>query len=251
MTISNEQITFNPNLYIDNMTMAPASNTTLTCVAGACRDSANIMDIVVSSTLTLNMANNGANGLDTGAIAASTWYYVYAIGSSLNNADAAVIASLSAALPLMPLNYDSYRLIDSFYVNSGTHIAAYTTLGNSKVRKKFWTTGLTALSGGTSSTLAAVDLTGAGAVPPLAGLIVNMNCSFTPATAEDSVRVIPSGTAITTSGAVVSSVVAAKAQIVPISVPTAVVSSLAKVDYINSAASGATTLIVTGFDYFL
>jgi hypothetical protein len=34
---------------------------------------------VLAVSLTLNTATSGANGIDTGSVAASTWYFVYAI----------------------------------------------------------------------------------------------------------------------------------------------------------------------------
>lgn len=61
---------------------------------------------------TLNTAATGANGLDTGVLAASTWYYVYAITQP--GGTKAVIASLSAAGPLLPSGYDKWTLISAF-----------------------------------------------------------------------------------------------------------------------------------------
>lgn len=74
-----------PSLYINGLGIAPASTTTtLTLFSGAARDSTNVNDIVLSADVTINAANVGANGIDTGALAASTFYYVYVIGSSLS-----------------------------------------------------------------------------------------------------------------------------------------------------------------------
>lgn len=74
-----------PSLYIDGLGIAPAATTTtLTLSAGAARNSTNLNDIVLSTAVTINAATVGANGIDTGALAASTFYYVYVIGSSLS-----------------------------------------------------------------------------------------------------------------------------------------------------------------------
>ncbi len=69
---------------------ATTPNTKLDVAAGVARDSNNIMDMNLgnflglgNSTLTsnsatvLNFSVNGANGLDTGSIAASTFYFCY------------------------------------------------------------------------------------------------------------------------------------------------------------------------------
>lgn len=51
---------------------------------------------------TINAANAGANGLDAGAVAASTWYSVWVIW---NGATVAGLLSLSATAPTMPAGY--------------------------------------------------------------------------------------------------------------------------------------------------
>ena len=50
----------------------------------------------------INSAANGANGLDIGALAASTWYSVWAIW---NGTAAAGLLSLSSTAPTMPIGY--------------------------------------------------------------------------------------------------------------------------------------------------
>lgn len=64
---------------------------------------------------TINMATNGANGLDTGAVAASTWYYTYAI--SKTDGTKAFLASLSATAPTMPAGYSYMAGIGSIYTD--------------------------------------------------------------------------------------------------------------------------------------
>jgi hypothetical protein len=49
-------------------------------------------------------ATTGANGLDTGTVAASTWYYWYAIYNA-NSATAAGLLSLSSTAPALPSGY--------------------------------------------------------------------------------------------------------------------------------------------------
>ena len=100
--------------YINDSQVAWASATTLTIQNGQERDITNTVDIAVTGgPTTLNFAVNGLNGLDTGAIAASTWYYIYAISSSTNKAPSGYIASLSnsGGPNVLPFNYDSYKII--------------------------------------------------------------------------------------------------------------------------------------------
>lgn len=149
------------NLYIDGLAIAPGATTSLiNMAAGAARDSTNTDDIVLSTAVVINGAVNGANGLDTGALAASTFYYVYVIGSSLganpdidietqvstmaagstilngtvitegvvtpptwsvtNNYQPAGLISLSATAPTLPQGYDMFRRIGSALTSGGS-----------------------------------------------------------------------------------------------------------------------------------
>lgn len=58
--------------------------------------------LVSGVSLSLNTSGAGANGLDTGSIAASTWYTVWVIN---NGTTTAALLSLSAAAPTMPAGY--------------------------------------------------------------------------------------------------------------------------------------------------
>jgi hypothetical protein len=78
-----------------------------------------------TSALNINLnGSNGAGGLDTGSIAASTYYYVYAIYNITTNTIAAM-CSLNAYTPaLMPTSagYTYYKMIGLFRTNSSSQI---------------------------------------------------------------------------------------------------------------------------------
>lgn len=57
-----------------------------------------------SVSLTINSAGSGANGLDTGSIAASTWYSIWVIYNPTTGTTAGLL-SLSATAPTMPAGY--------------------------------------------------------------------------------------------------------------------------------------------------
>lgn len=71
---------------------------------------------VRAASLTLNTAGSGANGLDTGTIAASTWYYVYVIS---NGTTTAALCSLSPTAPTMPSGF-TYKALVSVLRSDGT-----------------------------------------------------------------------------------------------------------------------------------
>jgi len=71
-------------LYVNGLGLNFTTTTSIGVVAGAARDSTNQCDIVLAANTTLNAATTGVNGLDTGTLAANTFYYVFVIGSSLS-----------------------------------------------------------------------------------------------------------------------------------------------------------------------
>ncbi|CAM6005675.1 unnamed protein product [Sphagnum balticum] len=66
--------------------------------------------ILSSYSQTLNSATSGAGGLDTGTLAASTWYYVYAIYNPTTPATS-ILMSASATTPTLPSGYTYSALI--------------------------------------------------------------------------------------------------------------------------------------------
>jgi len=77
----------------------------------------------VSLTSTLNFASTGANGLDTGAIAASTFYGLYWIYNPGSNTWAS-LASLSFTAPTLPSGYTAFALIAVVPTNSSSQVTA-------------------------------------------------------------------------------------------------------------------------------
>jgi hypothetical protein len=67
--------------------------------------------IARSVSRTINTATTGVDALDTGAIAASTWYYIWIISDG-NNVRA--LASLSSTAPTMPSGYTFKARVGSF-----------------------------------------------------------------------------------------------------------------------------------------
>ena len=129
-------------LVISNDATTP--NTKLDISAGQCRDSANMIDmgigssyvvpyqgLAVSTPLVLNAGVNGANGLDTGSLAASSMYAVYIIGDSRGyNATASILSLASNSSPLLPSGYDSYRVIGYWATDASSHFLLGYYTGN-------------------------------------------------------------------------------------------------------------------------
>lgn len=237
-----------PFLYVNDLQVSYTSSTTLTVNSGQCRDSTNIYDLVLDTPIVLSTTIQGVGGLDTGTIAASTWYAVYVISDSLQYQPTTCLFSLSGSIPTLPANYDIFRLVGWQRTNGSSNFNIINTIGNANERQSFWDTEVSVLSGGASTTFASVSL--ATAVPAIDNTSVIFDVSFTPATGGDSVFIRPTGSSATVV-AQLSSVVAAKSQIAQLTVLSKLATGVPSVDYKNSAASGSTTLLVNSFKYFI
>lgn len=164
-----------PNLYLNGLLLsndATTPNTKLDVAAGICRDSNNLIDINLGNYLNqsgigtanaatiINFAVNGINGLDTGAIAASTIYYIFVIADSSNKNVPGALASLSASAPTLPFGYDSIRLIGCCKTDGSSHILVYYASGSAEVKYFQWDApiAVTVTDSGTSATYSAMDL---------------------------------------------------------------------------------------------
>ena len=91
-----------PFLYINNLKIsnnATTPNSLLDIGAGQCRDSSNVYDMTLGSSVTINSANTGLNGIDTGAVAAAKVYYVYLITDPVTANPAGCMISLALPAP--------------------------------------------------------------------------------------------------------------------------------------------------------
>lgn len=246
-----------PFLYINDLQITRTGNTGLTIGSGRCRDSSNTLDILVPTTLTLDLTVNGANGLDTGSLAASTLYYIFVIAKSNEYVDPtdnnrtlinAGLVSASATAPTLPSGYDSARLIGYIFTDGSSHLVSGYFSGTGNRRTYYYDTIVSVLSGGTATSLTAIDLSSA--IPAIDNTPICVEVSFTPNTAADKVSFATAGSSATTIPSI-SSVVAAKAQTGQLNLISKLATGIPKIQYINSAASGSSSVWVCSYDYFI
>jgi hypothetical protein len=106
-----------------------------------CSDRLNQCDMQIQETTTLNTNVVGANGLDTGILESNCLYGLYIIDSSKNSPSGALLLSKLANggsildpsalehVPLMPPDYDCYRL--------RSFVHTYSDFGQAKIYKFF------------------------------------------------------------------------------------------------------------------
>ncbi len=250
-----------PNLYVNGFVPTYATTTTVSISAGTARDSNNVMDLVLLATdsalntagyvtapLTLNVAVTGANGIDTGAVAANKLYQVFIIGSSSNQKPIACVATLStASAPTMPKGYDSYRLVGYFATGGSATVLKFYVTGDKNTRVLTYDSGILVLNAGNQTTYTAVVLTTA--VPVVDNTLVTFYTAYTPATA---------GNIFTTQGAAstadysrlygqVAAVLISDMRVIL----SQLVSSVPEINYKVSNGSDSVTLYVAAFEFFL
>lgn len=257
--IQNDPIYSLPFLYAYGMNVTVASNTTLSIALGQCRDSNDVMDIVIGSApingptttapVTLNAAVNGANGLDTGSFAASKVYAVYAIGDSRYYQSPAVLLSLASnTSPTMPQGYDSYRLVGYAVSDASVHFLSAYVSGNEEQRIfTFDAPQATAITAGAATTYTAVDLSAL--VPPINNIPVSVFTALTPGAAGRGIFLqgaASTGDQVINLGQVTSVVLNSTNTVL-----AQLASSLPKINYKVSNSGDAVNIKVSGFTFFI
>lgn len=192
--IPNNTIVNNGLLYVTGLDLAVTGNTSMTMQAGQARNNTNINDIVLSSAVTLDATIVGANGLDAGTLAVSTFYAIHVIGSSTFAAPSAMLLSLSATNPYLPLNYDMFLRVGFVKTDSSANILAQWWDGHSADRQVWYDAPIEQFSGGTSTTFSATSLVGEVPLNPTTIIIQGV---FTPNAAGDFVSFRPTGSSST------------------------------------------------------
>lgn len=194
MTIPNNPIVNAGLLYVNGLQIANTSpnvaSKKLILVAGMARDVNNIDDIILSSNVVIDGTQVNANGVDVAPLVASTFYAVYVIGDSTGYKSTAGLLSLATNItPYLPVGYDMYRRIGWVLTDGSANIVQFAQEGVNENRIYYYVTSRNVLIGGSSTTYAAIDLSGA--IPPLS--VPNttstnqvwLNVAYTPALAAN------------------------------------------------------------------
>lgn len=158
----------------------------LDVAAGSCLDSTGTFQISLSSSVTINIANSGLNGLDSGSIAASTMYAVYLVADPVTQqASGAMLSLASNSIPLLPYGYSAYALIGYVSIGSASHILPGYWSDNDSSRRLFIYDAIQASSvtAGASTSYANVNLISL--VPNVNNTLVKVYTSFNANAAGD------------------------------------------------------------------
>lgn len=236
------------------MYLAYAGTKTITATAGQCSDSTGTNTITVPATsTTISLLASGLNGLDTGTVAASTMYAVFAIGDPSGRNPAGFLLSTSATAPVMPAgatygtSYGEFRRIGWIKTDGSSNILAfYQEPVNDVIRLMQYDAPIAVLTAGVATSYTAVSL--AAAVPTTAGRVV-IASALTPNAASDTASIRPTGATgdyIVQVGQVAAVVTRLQYELLPL-----IASGAMKIDYKVSTASAALTVAVQAYEDLL
>jgi hypothetical protein len=117
------------NLIITNNSGTPNSQVDIDADEIILKDSSGRAYLAEAVNLTVDITASGANGLDTGTEANSTWYYLWVIYNPTTDTVASLI-SLSATAPTLPTDYTYKALIGAIYNGSGGNFNLIRQVGN-------------------------------------------------------------------------------------------------------------------------
>src|SRR5690606_10372794 len=209
------------------------------------------------------------NALDTGTIAASTLYYVYAIGDSTEFRPNGCLLSLSASQPTLPFGYDMYRRIGAISIDSGSHVRPFMQVGSGNSREMFYdpgtgpsTKGVVIPSSGTAGSTSYVNLGVLTSLVPQLVVDCIINCAFTPNFDNNVLFLAPATidnvtTACVGSVAAMSAAATGSAQVEVVRVPCAKpnaaqilalsIANVVTILYASSSASDAVVFLLNGY----
>lgn len=230
-------------------------NTILDIAGGSCLDSTGAYQLSSNTVIKINSAINGLNGLDTGAIAASTIYPVYLVWDPVSFQPTGAMISLSYTQPLMPFGYNAFLLIGYVTTDgSKNFLKGYWTAGNTSMRFFIYDAfQVTAVTAGASTTYANVNLIHL--VPNINNTPVSIFTNFSANAAADTLS-LQAGNATGDQVIITGSVVTGTAHTTTLSNLLAQSVSITSVispviNYKVSSASDAVAIDVAGYTWFV
>ncbi len=247
-------------LYKQGMKISVASNTTLSITSGVCRDSANAIDINIGdffgaqTATTVNIATTGLNALDTGTVAASKVYAVWAIADVAHYNPSGFLLSLSLTAPVVPKGvfpsgYGNIRLIGFAVTDASSHFLTIhcSGLGNTVV----YTYDAPVLASNDFATATQTAISVAALVPAIEQIPMSLGVDFTPAAASRKITLCTSGGTIASSTDIIMGQVAAVHVWDTKVINAALISGVPKFDAVVSNADSPADIYVNSFTHFV
>lgn len=197
-----------------------------------------VYDTAGNITIDCN-TGTGANCIDTGSLAASTWYYIWVIFSPSTAAEAGLL-SLSSTAPTLPSGYTLYRRVGFCRTTADTEIRDFHT---NAYGRHYYDTYYQILTNGTQTSFTAVDCSTL--VPPTSTLFIGfMSTNDNDPTTAIKLR----ATGDTNFQSNVYSSITGATNVTTISTVMQPTNSSQSVDYLVDTGDAAGNLYITGCD---
>lgn len=144
----------------------PNTKVDLTADELVLKDANNGAYVAATVSITTDIGATGANGIDTGAIAANTWYYQWVI---YNGTTVAGLFSLSSTAPTLPAGYTFKALAGVVRSDASSHFRSF--YQNDRM---VWTTAVAVFTTANAGTTSYTAVSLATAVPPIAKSALGM-----------------------------------------------------------------------------
>lgn len=232
-------------------------NTLLNVAAGSCLDSTGTYQVASNTSIQINSAINGLNGLDTGTIAASKIYAVYLVWDPVSFQPTGAMLSLSYTQPLMPFGYNAFLLIGYVTTDSSVHfLKGYWTAGNGSLRTFTYDSfQATAVTAGAATTYATGPVNLITLVPNINNTPVSIYTNFSGNAAGDTLS-MQAGNGTGDQQIITAQVVTATAHMTTLSnliAQSVVISTVSSpvINYKVSSGSDAVAISVAGYTWFV
>lgn len=157
---------------------------------GAARDSKNVNDIILSSSVMINGARVGTNGVDTAPLGINKFYAVYVIGDSTSHQSPAGLLSLSSSSPTLPVGYDMSRRVGWILTDGSANILNFWQYGTNEQRMYYYDVAINALLNGSQTSPTVIDLSSS--VPPISTEVL-FQVTYMPNSALNSAQFLTFG----------------------------------------------------------
>lgn len=229
--------------YVTGLELTWLTGTTMQVATGQARNSTNVNDITMDTAVTINAAVIGQiNGLDQGALANNTKYYVFAVADSRGYNTTGAIISASQTNPLKPFGYDMVAYLGMVKTSGAAAILDFTQIGSSSDRTMMYGLAIaTAIVAGNATAFTAVDCSAS--IPTTADAVI-LKAALTPGAAGRSVSLRATGS---TSAAGQNTMSGDVAAVVHVASMTVGCNSAGSFDYLVSNAGDAVALSIYGY----
>jgi len=236
-------------LGISNNVATP--DTKVNIAAGSILDSTGTYQLTSTSSITINAASNGLNGLDTGTFLASKVYAVFLVADPVTLQPIGAMISLSYTAPLMPFGYSAFALLGFITTDSSVHfLKGYWTDTDSASRLFMYDAPqITAVSAGNATSYASGGISLAAFSPAIDNLPVWIYSDFTPGAASRTLSMQPGGAtgdAIIITGQVTSVHVTSNSYLM-----SRLVTAVPTIAYKVANSGDAVAISVAGYQYSL